>query len=116
PVSCDSHEPPRHPSALRVIRFAPVPCPQEGVLQHFASQLRVAHDPDRQGIDETSIARVQRLEGGLVPEPHPADELEIGRFLQSCLAAPGAETAHTWRCESTNASSRDSARTSLPTE
>jgi hypothetical protein len=58
PVAGYSHEPPGHPSSLGVVSLSPVPRAQEGVLQHLARELWVAHDPERQGKSPMSAACV----------------------------------------------------------
>jgi hypothetical protein len=53
-----AHEPPRHPSARGVIALAPFPGTQEGILQHLARELGIAHDTNRQGVYEPRSIRL----------------------------------------------------------
>src|SRR6266850_220007 len=76
-ISGNPHEPPGNAPSCGVVRFPAAPAPQEGVLQHLARQLGVAHDPEREGEDEAPVARVETFEGRLLPDSHLAYELRI---------------------------------------
>jgi hypothetical protein len=80
-VPGDAHEPPGHPSSLRIVALPPIPGTEKRILQDLSSELRVTHDAERQRVHEAPVSNVEGFERRLIPEPHPTEQLGVGRLL-----------------------------------
>src|SRR5262245_1408756 len=115
-VTGNAHDPTGNPSARCVVRVAPVPAAEKGVLEHFSRELGVAYDTEGEGEDETPVARIQTFESRLVAELNLVQQIDICRSLGS--------SAHVriWRGRGSGMARRnvrpsgDACRHTVPTE
>jgi hypothetical protein len=87
-VTGNAHDPTGNPSARCVVRVAPVPAAEKGVLEHFSRELGVAYDTEGEGEDETPVARIQTFESRLVAELNLVQQIDICRSLRIIRPCP----------------------------
>ena len=87
-MSLDTHGPllePPGPLSHPGSNDSPVPAAQECVLQHFAGQFGIAHNPQGAGEDESPVTRVERFEGQFVAiAPQTAGREHVSAAPRSC--------------------------------